>query len=160
MSLLGDIASSIKEAITGNTTIEGVRVEIVGEPPSPCDRGGTAVAILPGTAERDEPLVNNRHDQWDAAIAVEVVMGDPGDGPLDEVYARIDDWEPADSLCVVAAQVAEVQQMGARHRAGGEPPGATISPDHAGSQVQDGSGAADGQLGVMPGLPYRGAEPP
>ena len=72
------------------------------------------MAILPGTAERDERLVNSPHDQWDAAFTVEVAVGDPGDSPLDAVYAAInDDWTPADSLCVVAARVAEVQQLGA-----------------------------------------------
>ena len=39
-------------------------------------------------------------------------MGDPGDGPLDEVYAMIHAWEPDPSLCVIACQVAEVQQPG------------------------------------------------
>ena len=42
---------------------------------------------------------------------MDVGLGDPGDGPLDEVYARIDGWEPADSLCVIAAQVGEVEQI-------------------------------------------------
>ena len=70
------------------------------------------MAILPGTADRDEPPVNSPHDQWDAAIAVEVAMGEPGDGPLDEIYAMIDDWETDPSLCVIDSQVAEVQQPG------------------------------------------------
>ena len=69
------------------------------------------MAILPGTAERNEPPVNSPHDQWDAAIAVEVVMGEPGDGPLDEIYTRISDWNPSPSLCLVDWQVAEVQQI-------------------------------------------------
>ena len=70
-------------------------VRAVGETVSRCDRGGFAVAILPGTAERDAPrLKNSAYNQWDAAFAVEVAMGDPGDGPLDEVYARISDWIP------------------------------------------------------------------
>ena len=68
------------------------------------------MAILPGTAERDEPPVNSPHDQWDAAIAVGVVMGEPGDGPLDEVYATISDWNPSPCLRLVDWQVAEVQQ--------------------------------------------------
>ena len=63
--------------------------------------------------ERDELAVNSPQDQWDAPIAVEVAMGEPGDSPLDAVYAAInDDWTPADSLCVIAGQVVEVQQSG------------------------------------------------
>ena len=87
-------------------------VTAVGEPVSRCHRGGSAVAILPGTAQRDEPPVNSPHDQWDAVIAVQVAMGEPGDSLLDEVYAMIDDWEPDPSLCVIDSQVAEVQQSG------------------------------------------------
>ena len=86
------------------------------------------------------PLVNSPYNQWDAAITVEVAVSDHGDGPLDEIYTRIDDWEPADSLCLVAAQVAPSGADGGRgDRAGGRPPSATISPDHVGGQVQDGS---------------------
>ena len=51
---------------------------------------------------------------------VDVAMGEPGDGPLDEVYARIGDWNPSSSLCVVDCQVAEVQQMGATVTGRGE----------------------------------------
>ena len=68
------------------------------------------MAILPGTAERDEPPVSSAQDQWDAAIAVEVAMGEPGDEPLDEIYTRISDWNPSPSLCLVDWQVAQVQQ--------------------------------------------------
>ena len=38
-------------------------------------------------------------------------MGEPGDGPLDEVYARISDWNPSPSLCLIDWQVAQVQQI-------------------------------------------------
>ena len=125
-------------------------VTAVGEPVSRCHRGRFAVAILPGTADRDEPPLNSPHDQWDAAaIAVAVAMGDPGDGPLDEVYATISDWNPSPSLCLVDWQVAEVQQaVGHDDRAGGCPASPMINPDHGGGQVQDGSGEADG-LGAV-----------
>ena len=87
-------------------------VTAVGEPVSRCHRGGFAVAILPGTAERDAPLVNSSHDQWDAAIALwRWPWVNPGDSPLDAVYAAInDDWTPADFLCVIDGQVVGVQQ--------------------------------------------------
>ena len=39
------------------------------------------------------------------------LMGEPGDGPLDEVYATISDWNPSPSLCLIDWQVAEVQQI-------------------------------------------------
>ena len=66
----------------------------------------------------------------------------PGDGPLDEVYDRITDWNPSSSLCVVDWQVAEVQQTGA-----------TVT----GRRVQRSarimlvvsSGEADGRLGAV-----------
>ena len=78
------------------------------------------------------------------ALAVEVAMGNPGDSSLGAVYAVInDDWTPADFLCVIDAQVAEVQQIGATVTGRGESRQVTISPDHAGSQVQDGGGEAD-----------------
>ena len=136
MSLLGDIATSLRESIItaaaeqrgqthlvqgpdgiarrvpiGPLNLEGMTILAVGEPVTRSERGGFTVAILPGTSERDEPRVNSPHDQWDAAIAVGVVMGEPGDGPLDEVYATISDWNSSPSLCLVDWQVAEVQQI-------------------------------------------------
>ena len=47
-------------------------------------------------------------------------MGEPGDGPLDEVYARISAWKPSSSFCVLDSQVAAVEQLGATVTGQGE----------------------------------------
>ena len=65
-------------------TLERMTVTAVEKPVSRCHRGGFAVAILPGTAERDEPPVSSAQDQ--------------------------SDWNPPLSPCLIDWQVAEVQQ--------------------------------------------------
>ena len=37
----------------------------------------------------------------------------PEDGPLDDIYQAVGEWEPEPSLSVMSIQVAEVQQFGA-----------------------------------------------
>ena len=106
-----------------------------------------AVAILPGTAERDAPQVNSSHDQRDAAITVEVAMETPPLMPcLCCDQRRLDTSKLPLCHCCTGGRGAADGGHGDRTGCGAA--GVTVSQDHAGGQVQDGGGEVDG-LGAI-----------